>query len=372
MLCFIFSLQAVAAADVDADDTNGTALATADVEDAVEQSNNLSSLTLPANDNALGEGEGSFTDLQNRISGDTVTLTENYKYVDSDSDLKGGITLSGTITIDGGGSVEIDASNQARIFNIASGAVVTLKGITFINANSSGNGGAIYSEGTLIVDNCKFIDNTAAINGGAIYWAQGAHDGVVTNSEFTGNTARRSGGAIYWFGHDGTIEHSTFTNNNALGLVEAPDSYGDTTYGGYGGAIMWVGSNGLVDDCTFDNNKAMYNAATNSGGRGGAVYLQGSVENGITIDCTNTTFKNSVFTNNFAGTNGGAIDWHEGAHDGLILNSRFENNVANANGGAVYWRGHHGEIINSNFTNNTAKGLLAGSYGNIGDGGAML
>ena len=32
ILCFIFSLQAVVAADVDADDTNGTALATADTD----------------------------------------------------------------------------------------------------------------------------------------------------------------------------------------------------------------------------------------------------------------------------------------------------------------------------------------------------
>ncbi|WP_406531839.1 hypothetical protein, partial [Methanobrevibacter sp.] len=86
MLCFIFSLQAVAAADVDADDTNGTALQTTDADNIVEQSNNLSSLTLPANNEVLSEGEGSFTQLQTDISGQTeVTLTRNYTYVDSDS-----------------------------------------------------------------------------------------------------------------------------------------------------------------------------------------------------------------------------------------------------------------------------------------------
>ena len=166
MLCFIFSIQAVAAAD--ADNTNSTALQTTDADNVVEQSNNLSSLTLPANDEVLGEGEGSFTQLQNDISGQTeVTLTRNYTYVDSDSGLEGGITLSGNIKITGN-NVVIDASHKARIFNIASGATVTLQGITFINGNSDGNGGAIASQGMLSVDNCKFIDNTASFKGGAI------------------------------------------------------------------------------------------------------------------------------------------------------------------------------------------------------------
>ena len=133
MLCFIFSLQAVAAADVDVNDTDETALATTDV-DVVEQSNNLSSLTLPANDEVLSDGEGSFTDLQNDLSGQTeVTLTRNYTYQDSDSSLKGGIPLSGSIKIIGNGNIVIDAKNQARIFNITAGSTVTLQGITFIN-----------------------------------------------------------------------------------------------------------------------------------------------------------------------------------------------------------------------------------------------
>ena len=114
MLCFIFSIQAVAAADVD--NTNSTALQTTDADNVVEQSNNLSSLTLPANDEVLSEGEGSFTQLQNDISGQEVTLTRNYTYVDSDSGLEGGITLSGNIKITGN-NVVIDASHKARIFN---------------------------------------------------------------------------------------------------------------------------------------------------------------------------------------------------------------------------------------------------------------
>ena len=183
------------AADVDADDTNGTALATADT-DVVKQNDNLSSLTLPENDVVLGDGEGSFTELANEIQGKTeVQLGKNYKYVDADSAFKGGITLSGTVTIDGGGSVKIDASHQARIFNIAENAHVTLKGITFINGYATGNGGAINSLGVLNVENCKFINNTANFNGdddpghgGAIYLDHSTSSDI-KDSEFTGNIA---------------------------------------------------------------------------------------------------------------------------------------------------------------------------------------
>ncbi|MBQ2652500.1 MAG: Ig-like domain repeat protein [Methanobrevibacter sp.] len=242
------------------------------------------------------------------------------------------------------------------------------------NYDVGGRGGAVF------IDNCThgnknttfrnsyFENNTAGTNGGAIDWHAGAHDGHVENVTFVNNIANRSGGAIFWSGIGGTIKESNFTNNKALGIVEANDTYGNMTYGGYGGAVMWTGSNGTVDNCRFISNEAKYNAAVNQGGRGGAVYLQGSAND----NCTNTTFSNCYFESNFAGTNGGAIDWHEGAHDGHVINSTFENNTANSNGGAVYWRGHEGYIINSNFTNNTARGMHPGSYGNVGDGGAVF
>ena len=190
------------------------------------------------------------------------------------------------------------------------------------------------------------------MNGGAVDWYRGAMNGFIINSTFENNTANRSGGAVFWFGTNGTIKDSTFTNNNALGLVLHNDSYGNLTSGGHGGAIRWTGPNGYVDNCTFINNEAHYNEATNFGGRGGAIYLQGSDEG----NCINTTFSNCKFIGNIAGTNGGAIDWHEGAHDGNIINSTFINNTARRNGGAIFWNGYNGTIKNSRFENNRATG----------------
>ena len=500
ILCVICSISVAAAADVDANATQQDFVQTTEVND-VSVNDTLASSNNPDKLNAEPD---SFTQLQNDISGGgDVTLDQDYSYNSGDSGLEEGIVISRSVTITGNGHV-IDAKNHARIFNIASGCTVTLNGITFINGNANGDGGAIYSAGTLIMNNCKFENNTATnggavyfasvpgklsdleftrnhadnnggaiyyhadasgtshddelklsnftdntagneggalylwgstgkmstnqfignnatndggaimieganwtvsgstftrntavnkrggaiyledshysyiedcrfddnvagTNGGAIDWHNGADHGNIVNSNFTHNTAKRSGGAVYWFGTNGTINDSLFNDNHALGQALANDSYGNETYGGYGGAIMWTGKIGDIYNSKFTNNEAHYNDATNSGGRGGAIYLQGSTEG----DCSDTTFDKCTFIGNIAGTNGGAIDWHEGAHDGLINNSVFEDNKASANGGAVYWRGHNGDIYNSNFTNNIALGVRTGTYNNSGDGGAV-
>ena len=384
MICFVCSLQAVVAAD----GSNATDVVKATHTDVVG-STDVSAYSLPDSNQILrgSENAGTFTDLQNNLTGKTeVTLKNNFTYDSSkDSGLVNGITISNSIIMDGQGKVIIDANKQARVFNIASEATVTLKGITFINGNADGNGGSINSTGIVTIENCNFINNTASNHGGAVYlgsgdgdkitncnfegnvagsnggavdWYAGSSNGVVSGSNFTNNTAKRSGGAIHWSGHYGTIKNSIFTDNNATGEVSS--TIGGEYGRGDGGAVLWVGSHGIIDNCKFINN--------NADRRGGAVYLHGN----STENCTNTTISNSTFTANIAGTNGGAIDWHEGASEGNILSSVFENNIAEANGGAVYWRGHNGEIKDSNFTNNTAKALRNGSYGNMGDGGAIL
>ena len=375
IMCFIFSLQALGAADVDADDTNGTALATADAS-VVKQGNDTSSLTLQENTEVLGEDPGSFTDLAGQITGTDVTLTRNYTYnEDSDSGLTGGIEITQSVTIQGSGNIVIDASHKARVFNIASGATVTLRGITFINGNADGNGGAITSDGVLIIDECTFKDNTATghggavylgvssgdkvtnseftgntagLNGGAIDWRLGSFDGLVAGSVFENNVANRSGGAIHWSGHYGTISNSNFTNNRAVGTCST--EFGGVVGGGDGGAVLWVGSHGIIkDNCNFNNNYAK--------NRGGAIFLHGN----STENCTNTTVTYSHFEKNVAGLNGGAIDWQKGATDGILSHSTFINNTAWRSGGAVYWNGLNGTVSYCDFKYNDAVGNVTGT-----------
>ncbi|ADC46813.1 adhesin-like protein [Methanobrevibacter ruminantium M1] len=213
------------------------------------------------------------------------------------------------------------------------------------NKALEGRGGAIYLEnnenGT--VNNCTFELNSAFTNGGAIDWHEGAKNGQLINSTLTNNTAGRSGGAVYWNGHNGTINGTNFTDNKALGTHHTEGQ----TEGGDGGAIIWTGSYGTIELSNFHNNSARW--------RGGAIFLQKNVHEGEE-HCYNTTVKNSYFEENFAGSNGGAIDWSAGAMYGKLINSTFINNTAERSAGAVYWNGLYGEILNSTFENNTAIG----------------
>ena len=263
--------------------------------------------------------------------------------------------------------------------NIGDGGAIIWSGLngtvincSFIDNNASMRGGAVYLQ-NCSHGNCTnttfsyvyFKNNTAGTNGGAIDWHEGAEDGHLLYAVFEQNTAKRSGGAIYWNGKNGEIKHSNFTDNKALGINNATDAFGKITYGGDGGAVIWIGSEGEVDNCTFVDNEAAK--------RGGAVYLQANGRE----NCSNTNFTNSYFKNNTAGTNGGAIDWNKGAHNGLVENVTFINNTAKRSGGAVYWNGEYGDIIHANFTGNRALGIANASdafnvvtYG--GDGGAVI
>jgi hypothetical protein len=73
--------------------------------------------------------------------------------------------------MDGGNLVALSGGNSSRVFVVNSGATLNLKRLTIQNGYSGpGDGGAIYSNGTLNVDSCKFLNNHTdpGYSGGAI------------------------------------------------------------------------------------------------------------------------------------------------------------------------------------------------------------
>ena len=58
----------------------------------------------------------------------------------------------------------ISANNKNTIFNISSNGKLTLSNLNLTNAKGI-NGGAIYNEGTLILNNCTFVNNKATFCG---------------------------------------------------------------------------------------------------------------------------------------------------------------------------------------------------------------
>ena len=305
------------------------------------------------------------------IIGDNINVTSS-NFTDNDAK-----AYNENVTR-GGGAVYIEGNNANISSSYFSNNTALKGGAVFITGNHTqiydtdfiensvtnftvmeGFGGAVYLEKAHDSDitRSNFINNTASINGGAIDWHEGATDGQIVDCVFENNTAGANAGAVFWFGTGGIIKGSNFTNNKANGTVACiMGNFGD------GGAIMWTGSNGTVDDCNFINNTAAQ--------RGGSVFLRGVEGRAI---CDNNTFKNSHFENNSAGTNGGAIDWYQGATNGAIENSTFEHNVANRSAGAVFWNGDTGKIVSSNFTNNYVTGTnINPDNNNTSNGGAIM
>ncbi|MBE6500496.1 MAG: hypothetical protein E7Z80_08145, partial [Methanobrevibacter thaueri] len=402
VVCLIFAFQSVGAADVDADGTNSTILKTTD-NNVVNQTNDHSIISVTNGNENLAVGGQSFTQLENDISsGDVITLTDNYTYDSStDSGLVNGIAISRSMTIIGNGNVVIDAGNQARIFNIIGDSKVTLIGITFINGNMDGNGGAITSTATLNITSCKFINNTASGDGGAIYldhtigtnidgctftgnnvttgsggavmfttnsqncmitnsvftdnyarrdgagivFSAGAYNATITNTKFINNTAGDDGGAINWEGNTGIIRNITCYNNKGIAVADAT-----RTSTSKGGTICLTGSNVLITESSFTLGTVLHNQGKKYETDAGAIFITGNNDN-----ITKCEF-NTCYTPNHAG----AIMII--GNNTLIDHCKFINCTVEANGGSIYIRGINTTIKDSNFSKSSAP---------TGQGGAI-
>jgi hypothetical protein len=142
--------------------------------------------------------------------------------------------LTGNITIVGNGDT-LDGSYAARLFDVASGASLTLENVTLTHGSAYGagvaaEGGAIYSSGTLNLSGVTIRDNVAqGSNGdngfsgydGGVFGAIGGNGG---NGGWGGDGASASGGGLYVAGGAVTLTNDTFSGNQANG-----------GYGGNGG-----------------------------------------------------------------------------------------------------------------------------------------
>ena len=115
--------------------------------------------------------------------------------------------------------VEISGNNASRVFQVSSGASVTLLGLTIRGGNQeSGNGGGVLvDDGALLLDSCTLTSNRAN-QGGAIYSEINLFSGrtlTIRNCTLSGNTAGSRGGAVFSRGGQTFIESSTVAGNTA-------------------------------------------------------------------------------------------------------------------------------------------------------------
>ena len=239
-----------------------------------------------------------------------------------------------------------------------SGVDILIYRSAFVNYISTGNGAIINSGGTSNIINITestFINNTARdSSGGTIYSStanlnmsivrssfqynsaeycgvlqvQGANNHVrITTSAFTYNTAtensNNAGGIICIRNASFLVLNSTFSHNSVIG----------------GAGVMHVEeSTATIQGSIFDNNTA--------GDDGGAISTY--------TYPTSYWIARSSFVNNQAGADGGVVNVERAGSQVRISDSIFGFNSAGDRGGVIAIVGSMLEINNSNSYNNTA------------------
>ena len=265
------------------------------------------------------------------------------------------LTIEG---VSGAAATVLDASGIGYSI-LGADSNLIIRGLTFKDGTAT-NGGAIYVQGDLTVEDSAFTNNVASNDGGAIN-IQGDLD-LVADSTFTDNEATSGyGGALYVHWDLYIVSDSEFTENSAS----------------QGGAIHVNTDLGLVADSTFTDNEA-------TDGNGGAIFADD-------LDL----IESSLFSKNSASFGGGAVfvdddveDFNDNGAAGLISNI-FEGNEAQ-DGGAVQIEDNFridAAITRNTFLNNTgddggaidfdgavrgpiSSNKFIGTYA-TGDGGAL-
>ena len=190
----------------------------------------------PTNTQVISGGQDAWKKLKDAVAaakdGDVIIVDGTITATGADGN-SGAIEIIKKITIkgkNGAGTDMLDANSYHpdgnapatphRIFTIKSGGNLTLENLTLKNgkANGSGtdqNGGAIYNEGTLTIQNSTIEDNTA-VNGGGIYnvGTLTINRGIIGSATATtGNLATRQGGGIFLFKGDCTLDGVKIQNN---------------------------------------------------------------------------------------------------------------------------------------------------------------
>lgn len=240
--------------------------------------------------------------------------------------------------------------NEGKPDKGGNAAAMKLTDVTFEGNTAKVHGGAIYNGGDLVVESGSFTGNTAHAGGAVSSIEAGSTVTLGDNIAFENNATFAeggdAGGALYL--SDATLEAGsglTFKGNSALSVQDA-----NTGAKGAAGAIYAAETNMTFgDNLTFEGNSAKYAA--------GALYAWNQNGQETTIG------NNATFTDNHSElAYGGAI----GNFDGVMTigsNSRFTNNTAGTDGGAIANRNFGGSSASLTLTDATFTGNTAGNRG---------
>ena len=306
---------------------------------------------------------GGLKDALKNATGSSVTVKLGSDISATAPITTGGSNTPKSVTILGEGK---KYTSTTLAFDVKPNTTLTLNNITLDSIqHASSWGGAMYNEGTLILDNVTFNNNIAktknAVGGGAMALVATNGNAVSTtikNSTFTNNStetihsSENNGGAIYVYGT------SKLVGDNTLNISGSHFELNHTKKTGGAIGVNNLGPSNFeieIKDTTFTKN--------NSTGYGGAIDVTTGGTGNVTIKLDNATFDS-----NKSGSDGGAIAYEKGNITSNISNSTFTNNTAN-NGGAIYNGIKNLTISNTIFdgnkTNDGGKGGAIYNAGNI-------
>ena len=296
------------------------------------------------------------------VSGGELTIQNGSSLISNDCTTNGGAIYSeGIVTLDNSAVESCSAENGGAIYNVSGGELTIQNGSSLITNDCTTNGGAIYSEGVVTLDNST-VESCSAKNGGAIYNVSGGELTIQNGSSLITNDCTTNGGSIYNAGNlivDGSTVTGKGKSTDLTALLGGGiyNKSGATatlrnssiiqgcaiTGSSHHGAGIWNAGVLNIDGCTIQNNKNTQ--------RGAGIY-------GVGTAC-DITVTDTDFDDNDA-ANGGAMALDDGA-SAYINSCSFTGSDA-TNGAALRTCTNSGTnvnkiiVFNSLFSGNTATG----------------
>ncbi len=276
----------------------------------------------------------------------TISLTAQLEFSET--------ALAATITGPAAG-VTLSGGGTSRVFQVDSGVIATLSGLTILGGSTTGYGGGLYNDGgTVTLTDVTISSNIAGKGGGLFNTGRGTIG--ITGCSITGNSATNGGGGLYNYQGTVTLNGGTVTGNR----------------GAAGGGLFNTGRGTIgITGCSITGNSAtngggLYNyqgtvtlsggtVSGNSGAKGGGLFNTGRGTIGIT-SC-------SMTDNSATGGGGGLYNAYGTA---TLLSVTVSGNTASGGGGLFNsGRGTIG-VTGCSVTGNTAT---SGGGGLYNDGG---
>ncbi len=231
----------------------------------------------------------------------------------------GELTINKALTIEGPGQdqLTIDGNGSSRVFHITGSGNATISGVTVTGGNAgTDNGGGIYNEGTLTLEDATVTQNAAD-------WGAG----IYSTGELTVRRCTISDNSSEGIGTEGTatIEDSTISDNDSSGVFnKGTATIRRSTISGnisldFGGGIY----NDIDGTLTLINSTVSGNSTGTGTDYGGGIYNSGSA----TLKVSSSTI-----ADNIAASDGGGV-YNHSTGTAELKSTIIADNVSNAGSG---------------------------------------